>query len=115
MASNVVLIAAADAEMAAQAAGPELEDKLRAAMQATASHWLTTNEDEQFLAACEGVARCCKAADRERIVVSLRLLQSLSAAVSGVPVDFARLVAKDEDERVEPAPLKRIWDEVKGR
>lgn len=84
-------------------------------MEVTASHWLATNEDDQFLAACEGVARCCDAGDRERIEFGLRFLRSLAAATSGVPVDFASLVAEDEAERVEPAPLKRIWNEVKGR
>lgn len=111
---NVVLIAAQEAETAARGANPDLESQLRAAMTATSTHWLATKEDDQFLAACEGVARICEPEDKVRIESALRFLRSLASAASGVPVDFAALIPEDEEDRIEPAPLKRIWDEVKA-
>lgn len=111
--NNLVLMAAVEAERAAKEAPPNLEDQLRAAMRAVQGHWALTNEDEQFLAACEGAGRVCTSENRERIETAMRFLQSLASAASGVPVDFGALVPADEEDRIEPAPLKRIWDEVR--
>jgi hypothetical protein len=115
VASNIVLIAAEEGQSAAEAAGPGAEEKIKAAMTATAGHWLATSEDDQFLAACEGAARCLDEGDRERIEASLKVLQGLAAAASGVPVDFAALIPEDsEDEPMpKPFPLKKWWNEVK--
>lgn len=112
--NNIVLIAAQAAETAARGANPDLYSQLRAAMTATSTHWLATQEDDQFLAACEGAARVCAPEDRVKIETSLRFLQSLASVASGVPVDFAALIPEDEEDRIEPAPLKRIWHEVKA-
>lgn len=111
---NLVALAAMDAQYAAEKAEPNLEAQLRAAMEATRSHWMVTNEDTQFMAACEGTARVCSPEDKERIEASLRLLSSLSAASSGVPVDFGALLPDDEDEEpVKPARLMPLWREIK--
>lgn len=112
--NEIVLIAAVEAETAAKAAeDTTLEGRLRAAMQATANHWMATNEDDQFLAACEGTARVVDDEDRERIEASLRLLQTLSAAASGVPVDFDALLPDGAEDRPKPARLQPLWREVK--
>lgn len=109
------MIVAADAENAANAAGPSAEEKLKAAMSATARHWLAIDEQEQFAGACEGAARCVSEEDRERIEASLRLLRGLQAATEGVPVDFAALVPDGaEDEAMpKPFPLQKWWREIK--
>lgn len=115
MPSNIVLIAAVDAEQAARSAGPDAEDKLKAAMGATARHWMATDENEQFLGACEGAARVLDAEDRARVETSLRLLQGLAAASSGVPVDFGALLPEDPEKAPEPFPLQKWWREIKDK
>ncbi len=113
MTNNIVLIAAVDAEAAANGAGPDAEEKLRAAMRATARHWMATDENEQFLGACEGAARVLDSQDRARVEASLRLLQGLAAASNGVPVDFASLLPDDAETAPEPFPLQKWWREIK--
>jgi hypothetical protein len=115
MASNVVLIAAQEAEEAARnASDTSLEGRLRAAMSCTVNHWLATNEDDQFMAACEGTARVVDDEERERIENSLRLLQGLSAAASGMPVDFKALLPEDGEERL-GIGLQPLWREIKDK
>lgn len=110
--NNIVMIAAVEAEGAAQAAEDQsLEGRLRAAMEATKSHWMATKDEDQFLAACEGVARTCSEEERERMETSLRSLQGLSALMAGVAVDVEALAAQSED--AEPIRLVPLWREVK--
>lgn len=106
--SNIVMIAAVEAETAARAAGDvSIQDRATAAMKAVRHHWLATNEQEQFAAACEGLARVVTADERERIEADLRALQTLTAMLSGVPVDLdAALV---EREQHEPLGLMKLW------
>lgn len=109
--SNSVLIAAVEAESAARDAGnAPLEDRARAAMRATRGHWLATREDDQFLAACEGLARVCSPEEVERIAAELRAQQALAAILSGVPVDLDAAVAQREEH--EPIGLMLLWRET---
>lgn len=110
--NNIVMIAAVEAESAAQKAGPSVEEKVKAAMKATRSHWLATDENDRFVAAVEGAARCVSEEDLERIQFSMRMLQSLSVAASGVPVDFGALIPDDPEDRLEPYPLSKWWEET---
>jgi hypothetical protein len=111
--SNIVAIAAVGAREAAENAGPALEDRLRAAMRATHHHWLATKEDDQIMAACEGAAQAVgEGPDRERLIAELKVWQALSAAISGVPVDFGAMVPDDEADRPEPVGIRKLWLEV---
>lgn len=113
--SNVVLIAAVEAEGAAKAAGGTLENRLRAAMEATASHWMATNEADQFNAAMEGTARTCDDEDLERMQAEMRRLQALEAMLSGGPfVDFEKIADAVEAETAEPIGAQKMWREVKA-
>lgn len=111
--SNIVLIAAVEAERAAKAAlesGAGLEDRARAAMGAVRGHWLATQELDQFSAACEGLARTSSPEEVERIEGDLKALQTLSAMMSGVPVDLDAALA--DHERHEPLGLMKLWRET---
>lgn len=108
---NALLIACTEAIPVAREAGPDLEDRLRAAMQKTYRHWMATDEDDQFQAAIAACLEVAEEEDKERIMVAVRMLGALGAAASGVPVDFASM---DVEGIPEPAPLVRIWDEVKA-
>ena len=109
--NNIVLIAAVEAEHAARAAGDvSIEDRARAAMRATRNHWMATQEEDQFTAACEGLARTATPDELERIEADLRTQQALAAMLNGVPVDLeAALAARGE---VEPIGLMKLWHET---
>jgi hypothetical protein len=114
--NNIVLIAAVKAEEAARAAGDvPLEDRARAAMRAVQNHWLATKEEDQFLAACEGLARTVTAEERERIEDDLHRLNKVGALLqalqAGVPVDIEAMAA-DTPPPENPLGLRRLWTEV---
>lgn len=110
--SNVVLIAAIEAQHAAeQAAGKPIENRARAAMKAVQHHWVCTSESDQFAAACEGLARTCSPDEVERIAAELRAGMALNALLSGVPVDIEAALAEKE-AGPEPIGLSKLWREV---
>lgn len=112
--SNSVLIASVEAEIAAKEAGGTLENRLRAAMQATATHWLVTDEGDQFSAAMEGCARTCDPDEMERMEAEVRRLQALQALLSGGPfVDFDKVAGAVEAETAERIGAQAMWREVK--
>ena len=89
-----------------------LEDMLRAAMKAMTALWLSTDDDLRFRGAVGGVLMVLdERGDTEasaRINSELEALRSLSALLSGVPVDMGR-VAMPEN----PIGLMKLWGEVK--
>ena len=111
--NNIVLIAAAEAETAAREAGGTLENRLRAAMGATARHWMATDEGDQFNAAMEGCARTCDPDEMERMLAEMRRLQRLEGLLSGLPVDAERIAADQEAETAEPLKATAMWREIK--
>lgn len=103
--SNGLRIAIADAQTAVKA-GDSLEDRLRAAMGRTHGHWLITDEDEQFRAAIGAVMLDASEDERERLEAEIHKLKTLSALVSGVPVDMDRVNSADDPE---PVGLMKLW------
>lgn len=89
-----------------------LEDKLRTAMKASLSDSLFwgPSEDDRFRMSVAAVMLCVDEEDKERLEKEFRLLQSLNAAISGVPVDFERLF---EDGGVKAVGLMKLWEETK--
>jgi hypothetical protein len=89
-----------------------LEDKLKFAMRevlkSNGAAFMCSNDDQQFRGAVGGVLLMCSDEERKRINVELRALQSLSAAMSGIPVDFGAV------EMVEhPLGLLGMWRDTK--
>jgi hypothetical protein len=119
--SNLIAIATVEAKAAADALpGSSLEDRARAAMRAVQHHWLVTDPDQQFLAACEGLAQSCKqlgqtedfdriVEDAERIARGTALMQAL---ISGVPVAWDEI--EPSESPANPLGLKNLWIEVSG-
>ncbi len=94
-------------------AGPESVARIAfASCLKEASSWMLRNDDQKFRAGCGGMLLYYRDDDevRERIEYELRMLQSLSAATSGVPVDFATVLRED----LEPIGLLKIFREAKG-
>lgn len=111
--SNVLMIAVAEARMAVEravAADPtlDLEGRLRAAFAVTRNHWMVTNEDERFRTGVGGVlVTATDAGEKARIEAELASLRALSAAMSGVPVDFGAVLS----DKPEPIGMLAIWRE----
>lgn len=111
--NNLLALVATGAAEAAKATDGDATAKIRAAMKASYRHWMVTDEDDQFTGALEGAAHVLEPDEVERLKSELRLLQGLSAATNGIPVDFAALVGNDDEERPEPFGVLKLWDAVK--
>lgn len=109
--SNAVAIVALEARQAVEAlpAGTSLEDRLRAAMKASRDHWMATDEGDQLMGACEAVYGLASSTERERIEADLRVMSSLSALMSGVPVAIDQI-----DVPENPLGIRRLWREVQS-
>jgi hypothetical protein len=90
-----------------------LEDMLRAAMKAMTSLWVSTDDDLRFRASVGGVLMVLDdRGDDEaaaRINSELEALRSLSALLSGVPVDMDRVTMPEN-----PIGLMKMWGDVKA-
>jgi len=88
-----------------------LGDRLIAAMKAAKGHWLVLDKDVQLRGAIAAVLMVLEeegnTEDSERIKKELGTLQALSAATSGVPVNFAAL-----DLPANPVGLLKLWHEI---
>ena len=117
MNDNILMICASEALHAAANAGTDPVDWLRAAMKATANHWMALDEDTQFRGALAGAMQHAKNVGDETTVTRLTheigLLRGLAAATSGVPVDFAALFGDEDAERPAPFGVTKIWREIK--
>lgn len=105
---TAIMIAATEAKE--EAIGCKtLTEQLRAAMNCTKDHWILTNEEDQFKAAIAAVMLLCPDDDKIRIETEIKQLNMLSAAMSGVPVDFGQM-----DEIKDPIGLLGMWKDVCG-
>ncbi len=89
-----------------------LEERLKIVMKKALNHWLVLDEESQFKMAVGAVLAEATEEEQERINIELRVLKALSAAISGVPIDWGNLVA-DED-RDKTIGLSGLWREVKA-
>jgi hypothetical protein len=105
---NVLLIAAAEARLAAESE-TTLEGRVRAAMKATVNHWMAVDEDSRFKAAVAAAIELSAGDERDLLEREMRALAALSASMTGIPVNF------DEIEFPEnPIGLLGMWAQVKG-
>lgn len=109
--SAAVAIAATEAREAVKRLpeGSPIDDRFRVAMKVTYRHWMATNEEDQFLAACEAVYSTATEEEQERIKAEVQSLRDLSAMMEGVPVNFEELA---ERVPVDPIGLRKLWHEV---
>lgn len=106
---NEILITAQIAKGSVPATGT-LEDRLLATMRAVRTddniNWMCRNDDQRFRSAI-GAVMLASPDDQDRIARSMAPLKALSAAMSGVPVDFSSVLT-DADDLV---PLISLWHE----
>lgn len=111
---NCILVAVTEIEMYLKGKkNLPLVERIKYAMQKASNHWLVTNEDDQFRAAIGAVLVTANEEEKEKINSELKLLKALSAAATGVSVDFTQLFAQLPVSETEPLGLRGIWQEVK--
>jgi len=113
--TRLIEIACAEIKPIVTAQHKNVQDKLRAAMEALKSHWVLTTDTERIMAATASVMAYYGPGSDEykHLKREIDLHVALSTAASGVPVDFGTLVS-DDDEPMRPVGIIRIWAEVKG-
>lgn len=109
---NIIMIAATEAQSRIDTSKP-LEEQARAAMEVTKDFWLSTDEDVRFRGAVGALllANQDNPEATERIKTEMRALNTLSAAMSGVPVDFAQILPELEED-FKPIGLRKLWMEI---
>jgi hypothetical protein len=115
-AEAVMAIAVTEARTACKGE-PNIEQRIKKAMRACHGHWMVTNEVQQLNSALAAAALESPIVDEKNRILRSgsalnKLNYALNAAVSGVPVDFTRLVDEipKEDDRL---PLIDWWNETK--
>lgn len=110
MVNNTTLIAATEAKGAVDTSR-SLKDQVRAAMNVTKDFWLSTDETVRFNGAIAAVILANKDNESvvERITTEMKALNTVSALISGVSVDFERSITPDD---FEPIGLHRLWMEI---
>lgn len=93
-----------------------LEDRVRQAMEFVLGRdniWFTTNESLKFSMALGGALASIERYTEEYEILgkSIDVLKTLSAAISGVPVNFDALLT-NEEEADSLVPIHKIWQEV---
>jgi len=86
-------------------------ERIKQAMRLALNHWLVTDEVEQFNCAIGAVLLTATEEERKTISEERNFLKGLSAAVKGVPVDFASLTENAKPENW--YGLLKLWREVK--
>jgi len=109
---NHMKLAISEIEAQLKKDAPILE-RLEEAMKLALNHWLVTNEDEQFRCAVGAVLLTASPEEQTLINEEMRLLRSLSSAVTGVPVDWGTLLEGSENKKW--YGLLPLWRKVKEK
>jgi len=107
MNNGVLAIGAAECKGAAERE-TTLEGRLTAAFRVAKDLWMTTDENEQFQSAVAAVHMLSSDEDKQRIESEMLQLRTLSALLSGVPVDLDA-IKKSEN----PIGLMKLWKAIK--
>lgn len=103
--STSVMVAITELRTVAKEEGT-VKERLLATMKEARSHWLVTNDEEQFKAAVGAVIMESDHETQERIRAEMRVLNTVGAAAAGIPVDWEAFV---EDVPSDPIGLLALW------
>ncbi len=115
--SNLRAIVAMDAKRGGEGE-KDLTERVRKCMAASVNHWMATDEQDQFAGAVAGAIALSDGDEREALEAAVAALNSISAAIGGVPVNFEAMTEKREslkERGIQTIPLTKIWNEVKDR
>ena len=105
---NTTTIAIVAAECKHAAEGKEtLEERIQAAFDVARNHWLITDDNERFQGGVAAIYELSDEDTRERIKQEMDSLRTLSAMLSGVPIDFDRF--NDQTKELKPIGLMKKW------
>jgi len=112
--SNSLMIGITELENQIDHSKP-LKEKMLDAMKLALDHWLVIEDEEQFKAAVGAVLIKATEEEKEKINNQLQMLKTLSAVLSGIPVDIEAVMKdmpKDEKEE-DKLILNSIWKQAK--
>ena len=115
--NNLMSIAITEVKASISGLHGDISDLLRAAMKITKNHWLVTSEADRLNAAVGGVMVHYGQDSEEYKRLSWemkninRLNAALSAAMSGVSVNFESVVSEINDD-MKPVGILALWKEV---
>ena len=96
-----------DAEQAIKP-NDSLEDRLRCAMKAAHNHWMVTDENDQLRGAVAAVIHLsADQGEKDRLTKEFRALGVMSAAMSGVPIDWTQV-----EMPANAVGILSLWDET---
>lgn len=111
MSDNVLMIGIAEIRLHLKGIDG-LEDRFSAACRQAHELWVTGDDEARFKAAVAAtILETSDPIEKDRLVRSTEILKAMSAAMSGIPVDFDRAIP---DSDFEPLPLLGIWHETRG-
>ncbi len=106
---NTILIAITEIKQGIDSSD-SIENRFRTAMIQAKNHWLVVDEDGQLRAAIGAVLVTATEDEKERIHAELDVIKALSAATTGVPVDFDALKMSGN-----PIGILNLWRELKEK
>jgi hypothetical protein len=107
MSDTVLMVGIALMRSSVQAEGT-LEERIRGAFEVVRDRvYLTTDDDVLMRCALGAVLEVADGDERARVILELDHLRSLSAALSGVPVDLGSLSPLEN-----PIGLMKLWHEA---
>lgn len=110
---NTILVGIAELRTGVDAKQP-LEERLKVAMRAALHHWAVIDEDSQFKAAVGAVMAEATEEERDRMNIDIKFLGAMSSAMSGGPVDFARVAEELKGKEDKAVGLRKLWMDVKA-
>ena len=110
MGDAVMMIAASEARDACEGE-PDVVKRLEKAMRVTRNFWLSSDDQLRLKAACAAAMLTGSENDKDRIARSFKALATLSAAMSGHPIDGDALAEQMTDDLI---PIVRMWHDAKA-
>lgn len=114
--STIRAIVATEAKHAAEGEA-DLIKRVKKCMAASVGHWMATDEEDQFAGAVAAAMTLSEGDELEALDLSMKALNSISALLSGAPVDLDAITAAIEDTKKRGLPeiqLMKLWKEAKG-
>lgn len=107
MNTTLISLVAMEAKLAAKGE-TTLDGIVTKCFEGVKNHWAATRDEDKFNGAVCAIYELVSEDDKERVKEELKMIRSLSALLSGVPVDFDQLPHIEN-----PIGLMKRWTEIK--
>jgi hypothetical protein len=85
-----------------------LDDIITRCFEGAKDHWMATQSEDQFQGAVCAIYELASEEDKPRIKEELHLIRSLSALLTGIPVDLGQVPTIEN-----PIGLMKRWNEIR--